>query len=94
MITVPTTRRIKIHFDEINIRWNQADNVCVGDAVYAYNGIFGQPDATWVAGHCGRGQRTDIQGSTNVMTFRFVSASDTSDADRAGFNGFIIRWES
>ena len=61
VITVPTTRRIKIHFDEINIRWNQADNVCVGDAVYAYNGIFGQPGATWVAGYCGRGQRADIQ---------------------------------
>ena len=33
------------------------DSVCVGDAVYAYNGIFGQPGATWVAGYCGRGQR-------------------------------------
>ena len=91
---MPTTRQIRIHFDEINIRWNQEANICSGDAVYAYNGIYGQPGATWVAGYCGRGSRADIQGSGNVMTFRFLSAANTSDDDRAGFNGFIIRWES
>ena len=94
VIEVPPTRKIKIHFDQINIRWNPTAGTCSGDAVRAYNGIFGTPSASYIVGYCGVGAVADIQGNSNVMSFQFISQANTSDADRAGYNGFVIRWES
>ena len=93
-IEVPPTRRVKIHFDQINILWNPDAGSCRGiDGIYAYNGYWPNFDS-YIVGYCGVGAVADIQGDSNVMSFRFRSAADTSDAERAGYNGFVIRWES
>ena len=94
MIEVPPTRRVKIHFDQINIRWNPAAGTCSGDSIWAYNGIYGTSSSSAIVGYCGVGAVADVQGTTNVMSLRFLSKANTSDEDREGFNGFVIRWES
>ena len=92
-IEVPPTRTVKIHFDQINILWNPDAGSCQGiDGIYAYNGYW--PSTSFIVAYCGVGSVADVQGNSNVMSFRFRSAADTSDAQRAGYNGFVIRWES
>jgi len=93
VIEVPPTRRVKIHFRNINVRYNAAANSCVGDAIYAYNGRWGQ-STSFIVGYCGRGQVNDVQGNSHLMSLRWLSQAGTSDESRAGYTGFWIEWES
>ena len=36
----------------------------------------------------------DVQGTSHIMSLVFISAAGTTDAERDGYNGFWIEWES
>ena len=93
IIEVPPNRQVRAHFRNLNIRYQISPPACLGDALRAYNGRWGQGH-TWITGYCGRGNVNDIQGNQHIMSINFVSTAGTSDAARAGFTGYWLEWES
>ena len=88
-------------------RYDITNNACYTDYVAAYEGIT--ETGPWLRAYCGRGSVSDVSGicknhssavssrvnsaASNQMTIVW-RAGDSSDAERAGFTGWWIEWES